>query len=247
MTQNNSQNNTGLLASQLPGNIPANAPRAIVNSDIVNVRFSPSISAGVLDMTTRGQQYNVVARTSDNSWWQICCINNQRGWIVGQFLDVLGSTTQLETVDLPARPIAELQPTPIVTPTLEPTPIPTPSFDFNLVIQEQFEETILPRIYLYVLGGSEALAGYKVRVKKDGLELPTNLFTFGPQVQHTWGVDGPRQRFHNLKLEFPTVLGSGIWEVQLLDVTGREVGPLAVFRLKEKEQYQEMYVRYERR
>ena len=247
MTQNNDQNNNGVLASQLSGGIPAGSPRAIVNSEVVNVRFSPSINAGVLDLTTRGQQYNVVARTSDNSWWQICCINNQRGWIVGQFLDVLGSTTQLETVELPARPIAELQPTPTIVPTLAPTPIPTPGFDFNLVTQEQFEETILPRIYMYVLGGSEALSGYKARVKKDGLELPTNLFTFGPQVQHTWGVDGPRQRLHNLKLEFPTVLGSGTWEVQLLDATGREVGPPAVFHLKEKEQYQEMYVRYERR
>ena len=152
----------------------------------------------------------------------------------------------------PAAPPAEVaQPeAPTDTPAPADTPAatepPAPAFPFNLVAQEQFVETNdLVRIYLYVYQGTTALRDYTLRVTKDGAEMPVS----GKSIDaagFTWPVADPRQRFQNLKVEFPGVQAAGKWEVQLVDGSGAPAGPPAVFTLVGGEQNRELYVRYEK-
>jgi hypothetical protein len=134
------------------------------------------------------------------------------------------------------------------------TPVPqggevnaaTAAFAFDLVAQEQFPETNVVRVFLYVFDDKNALEGYALRVTKDGAELPVNGASFGPNVAFTWPVAEPRQRAQNFKVEFPKQNPAGLWEVQLT-LDGAPVGPTATFTLIAGDQNRELYVRYKRR
>ena len=103
----------------------------------------------------------------------------------------------------------------------------------------------LVRIYLYVYQGTTALPDYTLRVTKDGVDMPVS----GKSIDaagFTWPVADPRQRFQNLKVEFPSVQAAGKWEVQLVDSSGAPAGPPATFTLVGGDQNRELYVRYEK-
>ncbi|MEZ4729510.1 MAG: hypothetical protein R3E79_20455 [Caldilineaceae bacterium] len=111
---------------------------------------------------------------------------------------------------------------------------------------EQFSEPKLVRAFLYVYSGEEALAGYTIRVKK--MEpIRQSMALFGGQPGLTWPLVDVRQRFQNLKVEFPNVPAAGLWEIQLVDGSGNPVGPPATFTLSANEPNQELYVRYKKR
>ena len=92
-----------------------------------------------------------------------------------------------------------------------------------------------------------ALAGYGLRVTKDGEALPADDVSFGGQPGFTWPFQDARQRSQNFKAEFPDVPSAGVWVVQLVDEGGRPAGPAATFELTGDDPNQELYVRYERR
>jgi hypothetical protein len=85
-----------------------------------------------------------------------------------------------------------------------------------------------------------------LRVVKDGAELTVGEQSFGPNPGFTWPVANPRQRFQNMKVEFPGVASAGTWEVQLMQ-NGAPAGPPASFSLVANDPNQELYVRYEQR
>lgn len=142
----------------------------------------------------------------------------------------------------PAAEVAQPEP-----PTETPAPVepPVPAFPFNLVAQEQFvESNDLVRIFLYVYQGNAALPDFSLRVTKDGVEMPVSAKS-SDAAGFTWPVADPRQRFQNMKIEFPGVQAAGTWEVQLLDGSGAPAGAPATFTLTGDDQNRELYVRYE--
>ena len=145
----------------------------------------------------------------------------------------------------PPAPAEVAQPAPS-TETPAPTEPPAPAFPFNLVAQEQFvENNDLVRIYLYVYQGNTALPDFTLRVTKDGADIPVSAKS-ADAAGFTWPVADPRQRFQNMKVEFPGVQAAGKWEVQLLDGSGTPAGPPATFTLIGGDQNRELYVRYEK-
>ena len=129
----------------------------------------------------------------------------------------------------------------------EPPAAPAPDFAFELISQEQFSEPKMVRVFLYVYDGEKALEGYTMRVKKDGAEMTVNGKSAGGQPSFTWPIADARQRFQNMKAEFPNVAPAGVWEVQLIDGGGNAVGPAAAFTLNANDPNQELYVRYKKR
>lgn len=119
-------------------------------------------------------------------------------------------------------------------------------YPFTLIATEQFPEPNVVRIYLYVFSGNEALAGYTLRVTKDGVEQPVSESSFGPNSAYTWPVADPRQRAQNMKVEFDIGNVAGVWEVQLMR-NGTPMGPSATFTLSANEPNRELYVRYQER
>lgn len=243
---------------------------AVVNDEQVNVRSGPGIDQPILAEVTRGQQYDLVGKNAEEDWMQVCCVDGQPGWIFYAYVDVSepadGPTAAVATEPpaaapppptatpapvveqppAPPPPAAEVaQPIP-ATETPVPTAVPAPAFPFNLVVQEQFPEgNNLVRVFLYVNQGDQALEGYTLRIKKDGAELPVSATSLAA-AGFTWPVANPRQRFQNMKVEFPNVQPGGVWEIVLIDSAGNPVGPPATFTLVAADINRELYVRYEK-
>jgi len=113
----------------------------------------------------------------------------------------------------------------------------------QLAGQEQFPENNVVRVFLFVYQGTDALEGYTLRVTKDGVEQTADGISFGGRPGMTWPIADDRQRFQNLKVEFPGVPAAGTWEVTILK-DGAPAGPAATFTLAEGDPNQELYVRY---
>jgi SH3-like domain-containing protein len=276
--------------------IPADAPIAVVNSDMVNARKRPDIASdNIIRELARGTELKIIGQSADDEWWFVCCVDGGTAWVYYSYVDTSGNVDGVPVTDgtggpadvttvqasqpaaaegvaaAPAPAATAVPPTAAPAPVAEvpaatqppaapaevaqpaaptetpaPTEPPAPAFPFNLVAQEQFvENNDLVRIYLYVYQGNTALPGYTLRVTKDGAEMPVSG-TSGEAAGFTWPVADPRQRFQNMKVEFPGIQPAGAWEIQLLDSGGAPAGPPATFTLIGGDQNRELYVRYEK-
>lgn len=238
-----------------PGTVQPAAPgqpKAIVMEEIVNLRAAPDLNSAVLGNARRGQEFTIIGRDPTNTWWLVCCDQGQARWIYGGVVQVSGVADSVSIVapplayNAPANTTPIGLPTPTVAPPLPTTP-PASQYEFILTEQAQFEERITPRIHLYVYETQEGLGGYMLSVRKDGQGIPATAKSAPGMPGITWPIPNERQRYTNLKLEFPGVSPAGLWEIQLLDVNGRPVGPVATFRLQPNDPRQELYVKYRKR
>ncbi|MCB0056244.1 MAG: hypothetical protein KDE45_04425 [Caldilineaceae bacterium] len=263
-------------AAAQPAEEAAAAPQtaiAVINEDLINIRRGPGLQYPVLKLGMRGDQYTLIGRSADDEWWQICCIEELPGWITQQYVDADGPVDGIAVADpdaevqalvvapptpeqaataapvVEAAPPVEAAPEAVTeAPATEEAPAepPAPAFEFNLATQERFPESNdLVRVFLYVSQGDKAVPGYSLRVVHDGVEMPVTA-TSADQAGMTWPTASPRQRFQNMKVEFPGVSSAGTWEIQLLDGGKAPAGPVATFTLAATDTDRELYVRYDK-
>lgn len=238
---------------------------AVISEDLINIRRGPGLDYPPIKLGMRGDEFTIIGRSADDLWWQVCCVEELPAWITKTYIDADGpidaipvadpnAAAQEDVVIAPASPtpVEQSQPAPEApaedapqeaAPPDEPAP---PAFPFILAAQEAFpENNNLVRVFLYAYQGEEALPGYSLRVSRDGAAMPVNGVSSDASGM-TWPTASPRQRFQNLKVEFPGVNPGGVWEIQLVDGSGAEVGPPATFTLSATDANRELYVRYEK-
>ncbi len=95
-------------------------PQLVVAGAAVNLRSGPGTSFAVVGGAEARAAFDLLARSADGGWWQICCVDGQRAWIYGE----LATVTNAEAVAV-AEPIpTPVQPTPLpVAPTSTPPPV----------------------------------------------------------------------------------------------------------------------------
>lgn len=98
---------------------PTPEPEALlfVNIQAANLRNGPGTNYGLAGSATQGQQFEVVARNGDGTWWQVCCVNGQQAWI---FNDIV------RTENVGGVPIAQNIPAPPPPPPVVEAPPPQP-------------------------------------------------------------------------------------------------------------------------
>lgn len=220
---------------------------ATVTEAVVNLRTAPQLDSVVVGTASRGQQFILVGRDTANIWWLVCCQQDQPRWVHSAVVQITGDSTKVNVVTPQVKTSMSTLPALVPTATtVAPMPpvVPPPQYEFMLAEQAQFEERITPRIFLYVDDGDEGLDGYTLRVRKDGYLLPVTQRSAAGLPGYTWPLPNERQRYTNLKVEFPTMNPAGVWEVQLVDTNGQAIGPVATFYLQPNEPKQEMYVNY---
>ena len=231
--------------------------KAVVNAPLVNVRKGPGTDYDVVATVDRGTEMDILGKNAAGTWWNVCCVNNtESAWIINEYVDTDGPVDSVPVTGGVGADTASAQPVTPVSPASSnsvnaesgssTSETAAPAFSFDLKKQEQFPETNVVRIFLYVYSGNEALDGYTLRVTKNGNDLPVNGKSFGGQPAFTWPFQDARQRYQNLKVEFPDVTPGGIWVVQLIDGNGKPAGPAATFNLSDNDPLRELYVRYER-
>jgi len=251
---------------------PAQTALAVISDDLINIRRGPGLEYPPIKLGMRGDEFTIIGRSADDLWWQICCVEELPAWVSKTYVEADGPVDAIPVADPNAAaqegvilaPTATLAPAvqnqpapppPTDAPAAEaPPPVeaappaetPAPAFPFALAAQESFPESNdLVRIFLYVYQGESALPGYTLRVVKDGVELPVSGVS-ADAAGLTWPTASPRQRFQNMKVEFPGVNPGGTWEIQLIDGSGAPVGPAATFTLTATDTNRELYVRYEK-
>jgi len=73
----------------------APAPRAEVREGPLVLRSGPSQGRSVISIAPVGETFTVTGRTADNTWLQVCCVNNEPAWLASQFVGVTGTITTL--------------------------------------------------------------------------------------------------------------------------------------------------------
>jgi uncharacterized protein YraI len=90
---------------------------------VLNVRSGPGTSYEVLGALQPGTELTLLARSADGGWFQIAypADSDERGWVIGEFLEIQGAPDQLPVAEAPPAP------TPISEATVAPTVQPTTS------------------------------------------------------------------------------------------------------------------------
>ena len=130
---------------------PLAAPRLTITGDLVNVRSGPATDFDLIGSATQGQTFTVVAKNAEGDWWQVCCIDEQPGWVFGELATVENGAAVAVAADLPAAasteaPAAEaptaaaVAEAPTATPPAADTPAPAPAaaYDPDRVQRRQF-------------------------------------------------------------------------------------------------------------
>ncbi len=220
---------------------PAFAPgkvRASINIPLLNARREPNTNGEVIAIVEAGQEYDVLAANDARHWYQVCCVDGQEAWLTAEYIDISGGAGLVPIFGQAPAPAAQ---------TGGVATAPTVDLSFDLTSIEQFAESGGVRIFLFVTDdGSTALEGYTARIMKDGREQAVSEVSFGGQPGFTWPFQDARQRGQNWKAEFPNVVPTGVWEVELVNSDGVIVGPKGSFTLATSEPNQELYLRYER-
>lgn len=87
--------------------------QAQVIGDALNVRSGPGTEYAVVGQIRRDETYHVVGRNANSSWWQICCLAGDAGWVASNLVRVSGPAEAVVAVE------AAL---PTTTPSLDPPP-----------------------------------------------------------------------------------------------------------------------------
>jgi uncharacterized protein YraI len=87
-------------ATPVPQAVPV---RATVNADELNVRSGPGASYDVVQTLTNGQQFDVIAVSSDGGWLELADNGQSIGWAAAEFLAVQGDLSSLSTVETVAQ------------------------------------------------------------------------------------------------------------------------------------------------
>lgn len=85
----------------------------------INVRGGPDTTFAIVASAVAGEQFDLVARSADGAWWQVCCFSGQAGWIYGELATVANADGVAVAAVIPT----PVQPTPepvAVAPTAAP-------------------------------------------------------------------------------------------------------------------------------
>ena len=96
--------------------IPVPAPSVVIVPARLNLRSGPGIIYPVLGIAEKDDTFDIVAHYQDGLWWQVCCVDGRRGWVIGESVVVYGDTRAIP-------PAVNIPPTPTFTP--EPVFVPT--------------------------------------------------------------------------------------------------------------------------
>lgn len=95
---------TDVAGESLPV-VPVPTPGITVLAELVNVRSGPGLSYSIIGVAARDAQHTVVGQDLSGLWWQLCCFDDQVGWILAETAHFAGIAA-----DVPAIPV--LPPTP---------------------------------------------------------------------------------------------------------------------------------------
>ena len=97
-------------------------PRLVISEELVNVRSGPDTAYPLIATVGQGEDFEIIGKSPDGGWWQICCVNGQQAWVFGQLTQAQDTEAVAVAQLIPPVPTA----TPVPPTPIPPTPIPPP-------------------------------------------------------------------------------------------------------------------------
>jgi hypothetical protein len=228
---------------------PTPAPYALVVAPIVNVRSGPSVAYPIIGQARQDERYDIIGRNEAFTWWQICCVNGQQGWITTQLTAPGGPADTVPIVfppDLPPTPF------PTATPVDTPLPLPTPG-PFRPVQLAEGPElwdtnnrwlTIWLKTFVGQPPLTAPIANLRLKVLRNSVDvsqpgLTESRFQFSAPT--ALGVPIGNRREYNLKYEYFPEAGDAQWTIIVTDANGMELSMPVTFETRGG---QEVYVSF---
>jgi len=73
-------------------------PLLVVNVPTLNVRQGPGTDYPLIGAVTQSEEYEITGQSFNGSWWQICCVAGEPGWVIGEAVTVTGDIANVPTV-----------------------------------------------------------------------------------------------------------------------------------------------------
>jgi hypothetical protein len=226
-------------------------PYAVVNAETLSGRRGPGLTFERLGEATKGTEMMVMGRTTDNKWWQVCCLANQPAWVSADLVTFKGPVDAVPVMTPAPTPIPTPRPPPRPTPT--PVPTPMPPFDIargpeRYVLREDGRLILRAKIYEGKSPYERVLPGYVVKVFRDGVDVTqlneaTEYLTSRDMIDYTnFGKTGSYE--YNYKFEMAGG-GEADWKIYLAKPDGYRVSPITEFTTKgDLRQNLEVYMAY---
>jgi hypothetical protein len=68
-------------------------------ADIVKLHSDPDLASTTVGLAEAGTTYTITARTTDEAWWQVCCVKGQPAWVASTVVTVTGSAAGVTVVE----------------------------------------------------------------------------------------------------------------------------------------------------
>ncbi len=73
-------------------------PRAIVQAEPLNLRQGPSTDFAIVSVAALDDSFEIVGRSADGEWLELCCIEAQNVWSIREALFVIGLETAVPVI-----------------------------------------------------------------------------------------------------------------------------------------------------
>jgi len=111
-----------------PTTAPVEEARLTITGETVNVRSGPATTFDAIGNAANGETFPILARNAQGDWWQICCINDQPGWVFGELATVANTERVAVAADAPTPTPAAVAVAPTTAPVADqPTPTSAPA------------------------------------------------------------------------------------------------------------------------
>jgi hypothetical protein len=226
-------------------------PYVVVNSETMTGRRGPGLTFERLGEVAKGTELMVMARSTDDKWYQVCCLANQPAWVSADLVTAKGPVDTVPAVTPAPTPKPTSRPPPTQTPT--PAPTPLPPFDIargpeRYVLREDGRMILRAKIYEGKSPYEKLLPGYVVKVFRDGVDVThlneaSEYLTSRDVVDYTnFGKTGSYE--YNYKFEMANG-GEADWKIYLAKPDGYRVSMITEFTTKgDLYQNLEVYMSY---
>jgi uncharacterized protein YraI len=103
------------------------ASDAVVEAELLNLRFGPGTVYDILGILKRGDTLKITGKCPAGDWLRVIAPNGQEGWVETQFLKINLPLAEVTPAPIPSTP-TPISPTDMpTTPTIAPTSMPSPT------------------------------------------------------------------------------------------------------------------------
>ena len=121
------------------------SPQLNVIGDAVNVRGGPGTNYEPIDVVAQGVRFPVTGRNEQGDWWQVCCFDDQSGWLYGPLVEVQNAESEALAAEIPPTPVIAPTSVPVVQQEPQTEPLPqeqAPAPDAPATVQDTAQDAM---------------------------------------------------------------------------------------------------------